>query len=85
MKWRILCSAQLHNMNLMHLPSMNPIMNLPPSRHATQRYGRALVILPYISIVLEKMQHLEEVLAPMRCTVKGYCGGEESGQPLAPR
>eukprot|EP00887_Chlorella_sp_A99_P004871 scaffold4.g4871.t1 len=50
------------------------------------RYGRALVILPYISIVAEKAAHLAEVLAPVRgLTVKGYFGSEEGGQPLAPR
>ncbi len=50
-----------------------------------QKYGRALVILPYISIVNEKTEHLARVLQPMHATVKGYFGSEESGSPLAPR
>ena len=50
-----------------------------------QRYGRALVILPYISIVNEKSEHLAAVLAPMHATVRGFSGPEERGQVLAPR
>eukprot|EP00798_Chlamydomonas_sp_ICE-L_P011821 gene11821-33942_t len=43
---------------------------------------RALVVLPYISIVNEKTDHLSHVLAPMGCRVKGYCG-MDSGCPLS--
>lgn len=53
-----------------------------------QKYGRALVVLPYVSIVNEKSAHLETVLKPMHASVKGFCGGAEEGaavQPLAPR
>ena len=54
-----------------------------------QKYGRALVVLPYVSIVNEKSEHLAEVLAPMHATVRGFSGGAaEDGaasQPLAPR
>lgn len=56
-----------------HLPS-----------HPMQKYGRALVVLPYVSIVHEKSEHLADVLAPMNAAVKGFFGGEE-GQALAPR
>jgi hypothetical protein len=49
-----------------------------------QKYGRALVVLPYVSIVCEKSEHLAAVLAPMRAAVRGFFGGEE-GQALAPR
>ncbi len=54
----------------------------------SQKYGRALVVLPYVSIVNEKSAHLETVLKPMHASVKGFCGGAEEGaavQPLAPR
>lgn len=36
-----------------------------------QKYGRALVVLPYASIVSEKTEHLAAVLKPMHATVKG--------------
>jgi hypothetical protein len=50
-----------------------------------QKYGRVLVVLPYVSIVNEKSQHLEEVLRPMQASVRGFFGAEEKGQALAPR
>ena len=50
-----------------------------------QKYGRVLVVLPYVSIVNEKSQHLEDVLAPMHASVRGFCGADEKGQALAPR
>ena len=46
--------------------------------------GRALFVLPYVSVVAEKTAHLTEVLKPMGCKVKGYCG-PTTGIPLAPR
>lgn len=49
-----------------------------------QKYGRALVVLPYVSIVCEKSEHLQAVLRPMHAAVKGFYGGEE-GQALGPR
>ena len=50
-----------------------------------QRFGRALVILPFVSIVSEKADHLAAVLKPVGATVKGYFGRDEAaGQPLAP-
>lgn len=58
----------------------------PPALAAPlQRYARALVVLPYVSIVNEKAEHLARVLAPMGASVKGYFGTEESGSALAPR
>lgn len=65
----------------------NPVSPLP-SGPLPQKYGRALVVLPYVSIVNEKSAHLEAVLRPMHASVKGFCGGAEEGaavQPLAPR
>lgn len=52
---------------------------------ALQMYSKALVILPYISVVAEKTEHLTSILKEMKCKVKGYTGGDESGTPLAPR
>eukprot|EP00798_Chlamydomonas_sp_ICE-L_P022959 gene22959-30144_t len=43
---------------------------------------RALMVLPFVSIVNEKTVHLSQVLAPMGCSVKGY-GGTESGCALS--
>lgn len=45
----------------------------PPltSAQVLQKYGRALVVLPYASIVSEKTEHLSAVLKPMHATVKG--------------
>lgn len=52
--------------------------------HAVQRYSKALVVLPYISVVAEKTEHLTTVLKAMKCKVKGYFGTGEGGVPLAP-
>lgn len=38
-----------------------------------QLYGRALVVLPYVSIVTEKTEHLASLLKPMQ--VCGLHGG----------
>eukprot|EP00873_Tetraselmis_striata_P036620 jgi/Tetstr1/456884/TSEL_043555.t1 len=43
---------------------------------------RALVVLPYISIVSEKVAHLQEVLSPMGLEVRGYAG-LETCQPIS--
>ena len=48
-----------------------------------QAHGRALLVLPYISVVTEKTAHLAAVLRPMGIRVKGYFGSAESGTPLA--
>lgn len=50
-----------------------------------QMFGKALVILPYLSVVAEKTEHLTSVLREMKCKVKGYMGTDESGTPLSPR
>lgn len=43
-------------------------------------------MLPYISIVAEKTEHLTTILAPLGCAgVKGFCGSEEGGTALGPR
>ncbi len=47
-------------------------------------YSKALVVLPYISVVAEKTEHLITVLAAMKCKVKGYFSSGEGGTPLAP-
>jgi hypothetical protein len=44
---------------------------------------RALLVLPYVSIVTEKTQHLQQVLAPMGAVVKGYFGAEQGPPPLS--
>ena len=49
-----------------------------------QMYSKALVILPYISVVAEKTEHLTAILGVMKCKVKGYFGTGEGGTPLAP-
>ncbi|MEW5302206.1 MAG: hypothetical protein WDW36_005009 [Sanguina aurantia] len=46
--------------------------------------ARGLYILPYVSIVNEKTQHLTHVLGPAGLSVRGYCGMEVSS-PLGPR
>lgn len=49
-----------------------------------QMYSKALVILPYISVVAEKTEHLTSILKAIKCKVKGYFGTGEGGMPLAP-
>ncbi len=49
-----------------------------------QMYSKVLVVLPYVSVVAEKTEHLTTILAAMRCKVKGYYGSGEGGTPLAP-
>lgn len=49
-----------------------------------QMYSKALVILPYVSVVAEKTEHLTTILKAMKCKVKGYFGSGEGGAPLAP-
>ncbi|KXZ49542.1 hypothetical protein GPECTOR_20g396 [Gonium pectorale] len=44
---------------------------------------RALLVLPYVSIVSEKTEHLTRVLAPMRARVRGYTGADQTGTPLS--
>jgi replicative superfamily II helicase len=43
---------------------------------------RALLVLPYLSIVSEKAAHLSKLLADLKWRVQGYLG-ETEGQPLA--
>ena len=54
-------------------------MGKGPQRRAP---ARALLVLPYVSIVSEKAAHLERVLAPLRARVKGYGGGDVIGSAL---
>ena len=49
-----------------------------------QCFKKALVILPYISIVAEKTATLEGLLASAGCKVRGYFGSGGTGTPLAP-
>lgn len=42
---------------------------------------RALLVLPYVSIVTEKTAHLADVVAPLGGKVRGYFGVEQ-GAPL---
>ena len=48
-------------------------------------FDKALVILPYLSVVAEKTEHLTGILREMKCKVKGYMGDDDSGTPLSPR
>ncbi|PSC69888.1 helicase and polymerase-containing TEBICHI [Micractinium conductrix] len=64
---------------------MLSLQHIPQQRRSKPKYGRALVVLPYVSIVSEKAEHLAQVLAPMHASVKGFYGAEEKGQALAPR
>ena len=48
-----------------------------------QKYRRALVVLPYISVVAERTAHLTAVLAPMEIAVRGYCGDADTVAPLS--
>ncbi|KAK9815292.1 hypothetical protein WJX72_001157 [[Myrmecia] bisecta] len=57
----------------------------PWARQGMQRYGRALFVLPYVSVVAEKTAHLSTILQAMNCKVKGYMGNDDAGMPLAPR
>ncbi len=50
---------------------------------ALQRYQKALFVLPYVSVVVEKTEHLTTILAAMKCKVKGYFGNNETGTPLS--
>ncbi|PNH10835.1 Helicase POLQ-like [Tetrabaena socialis] len=52
-------------------------------QHPRPAPARALLVLPYVSIVSEKYEHLARVLAPMRARVVGYTGAEQSGTPLS--
>lgn len=52
-----------------------------PRARGPRRMARALVVLPYISIVNEKTEHLSHILKPLHCLVKGYSG--EAGQGAA--
>ena len=47
-----------------------------------QKYRRALVVLPYISVVAERTAHLAAVLAPVGIFVRGYCGDADTNAPL---
>uniref|UniRef100_A0A1D1ZW21 DNA polymerase theta n=2 Tax=Auxenochlorella protothecoides TaxID=3075 RepID=A0A1D1ZW21_AUXPR len=44
--------------------------------------ARGLVILPYLSIVQEKADHLSFILGALGCSVKGYTGGLDEHTPL---
>ena len=62
------------------------LMPPPPPQQVQQRgMGRALVVLPYISIVSEKTDHLNHLLRPIRATVRGYYSSmdSQSSSPLA--
>ena len=54
------------------------------NRHRSHSGGKVLFVLPYISIVCEKTDHLTAILKPMRATVRGYFGSDESRAPLSP-
>ena len=59
----------------------NPSALMPPPAppHVQPRsLGRALVVLPYISIVSEKAEHLSHLLRPVKATVRGYYGAMDS-------
>ena len=59
---------------------------MPPPQLQQRGLGRALVVLPYISIVSEKTDHLNHLLRPIKATVRGYYSSMDSqlSSPLAP-
>ena len=57
----------------------------PSGDLALQRHRKALVVLPYICMVVEKTDHLARIAAAMGLAVKGYFGDVSAGAPLQPR
>ncbi len=47
--------------------------------------ARALVVLPYVALVREKVASLEKALREIKAEVRGYAGTECEGAPLAGR
>ena len=47
--------------------------------------ARALVVLPYVALVREKVESLEKALRGIKAEVRGYAGTECEGAPLAGR
>ena len=47
--------------------------------------ARALVVLPYVALVREKVESLEKALREIKAEVRGYAGTECEGAPLAGR
>jgi DNA polymerase theta len=69
--------------------AVNDSARMPPPQQQQPQprgLGRALVVLPYISIVSEKTEHLSHLLRPIKATVRGYFGAMDSSSssPLAP-
>ena len=63
----------------------NSYEDLPEEWHVgMQGFKRALVILPYVSIVAEKTATLTPMLQSVGLQVKGYFGSGETGTPLSP-
>ncbi|GLI65409.1 hypothetical protein VaNZ11_008967 [Volvox africanus] len=54
-----------------------------PQAATTSLFPRALLVLPYVSIVSEKAEHLTHVLAPLRGKVCGYSGVDHTTAPLS--
>ncbi len=58
----------------------------PPRGRRVPPPARALLVLPYVSIVAEKAEHLERVMAPMLRSVGGrvggYAGADTTASPL---
>ncbi|GIL55845.1 hypothetical protein Vafri_11347, partial [Volvox africanus] len=54
-----------------------------PQAAITSLFPRALLVLPYVSIVSEKAEHLTRVLAPLRGKVCGYSGIDHTSAPLS--
>ena len=48
-----------------------------------QKYRRALVVLPYISVVAERTAHLAAVVAQVGIVVRGYCVDATTTAPLS--
>ena len=57
--------------------------NSPP--HALQKFRKALFVLPYICVVMEKTAHLQALAAALGITVKGYWADNDVSAPLQPR
>ena len=58
----------------------------PPATPHHPAWKKAMVILPYAALVVEKAAHLATVLAPIGLGVRGYAGGSgSSATPLSAR
>ena len=50
-----------------------------------QKFRKALFVLPYICVVMEKTAHLQALAAALGIAVKGYWADNDVSAPLQPR